>query len=359
MRLPSEQIRGVNLDVEKVITRAMAAAKRISPFEARLRTLTEFPAEQLDCLADYTLALYSAHLRYTYATSRKEVLPALSEAANRWRTILLAEAKSLVARDVLRAEHLDALVGHQGFRNVARDLGGLAQIFQANWEHIKDETGLKLAKIEEVGQLALKLTGAIATRKRTPEEIKTAKDIRERMFTLLSGAYDAIRRAIQYIRGARQDADEIIPSLYSGRRRSKAVEQVTELTLEQSPALPTTTSAGVELPAEEIPEVLASAPPSSGPRVPTGFPNSWPLDDSWTPPSPQHFRAAAAESETIGVEGGGPKNTQARSIRRRKRARFGAFTTGGISRQPLDAISELVRPSPKPNTEFGGARDAP
>ncbi|MGC4064578.1 MAG: hypothetical protein QM784_08030 [Polyangiaceae bacterium] len=358
-RLPSEQIRGVNLDIETVILRAMAAAKQILPFEARLLTLTDFPAERLDRFADYTLALYNAHLRYTYATSRTEVLPALSATANRWRSILLAELKSLVARELIQADQLDTLIGHQGFRNVARDLGGLAQIFKANWDHIKDETGLKPAKIEEVGQIALKVTNAIATRKRTPEEIKAARDIRERMFTLLARAYDTIRRAIQYIRAERHDADEIIPSLYSGRRKSKGMAQATEESFEQSPCLSASASTSSGSPVEEIAELPASEPPISGPRVPTGFPGSCPLDDSWSPPSPQHYRAATAESEPITADGRRRTGKEERSIRRRKPVPFGTFTAGAFSREPLNDLSALVRPSPKPNTERGVPREAP
>jgi hypothetical protein len=191
----------------------MATAKRLPPFEAALRALSGFPGERLDRFADYTLALFSAHLRYSFAISPPEKLPQLNETATRWRDILLAEAKSLVAREYIKEELLKELVGNHGYRNVARDLAGLAQIFKATWGNIKDYTGIKPAQIEEVDKLALKLTGAVAQREHSPEQVDAATDIRGRMFTLFNRTYDEVRRGIKYLRWHEGDADEIVPSI--------------------------------------------------------------------------------------------------------------------------------------------------
>jgi hypothetical protein len=358
IQLTSAQVRGINLDIDKAIALAMAVAKRIAPFESRLRTLTEFPVERLDALADYTLALYSAHLRYKYATSRTEVLPALSEAAHRWRSILLAEAKSLVERELIPAEHLDALIGHQGFRCVARDLGGLVQIFKVNWERIKDDTGLKRAKVDEVGQLALKLTGAIATRKRTPEEIQAAKDIRERVFTLFSGAYDTIRRAIQYLRGARHDADELVPSLYSGRRRAKVVQQDATERVELPTHDSTSASDAIEASDAALAQGPSSPAPFSGPCLPMYLSEPLlPMDDS-TPRLSQRVQAGTAECASTTASVRGRRIVERDSTKRRKVTKYRGFSSGGLSRMPLDTLSALVRPSPMRNTELTGAHDA-
>ncbi|MGC4068900.1 MAG: hypothetical protein QM784_30505 [Polyangiaceae bacterium] len=188
--LPSELIQVINVDINSAIIVAMAVAKRLPPFDAELRALPSFPAQRLDSFSDYTLALYSAQLRYTYATSPVEKLPELNETATRWRDILLAEAKSLVTRKTIKEELLKELAGNHGYRNIAHDLAGLAHIFKTNWEAVKDQTGLKQAQIEEVDKLALRLTNAVAQREQSPEQVEAATDIRSRVFTLFCRAYD-------------------------------------------------------------------------------------------------------------------------------------------------------------------------
>jgi hypothetical protein len=268
MELARERVRVVNLDISKVVERAMAAAKRLPPFEARLRALPEFHVERLDCFADYTLALYSAYNRYRFPANTKEQLSALNKAAIPWRDVLLAEAKSLVARKRIEAALLEELSGYRGYRNVAHDIGGLAQIFKANWDQIQEHTGLKQAEIAEVAQLALRFTGALGMRKRMPKEIAAARDIQARVFTLLSRAYDDIRLAIQYLRGNRDDVDEFMPSLYSGRHRSKVAKDVAEDQVGTVMSRSTDASTAIAAPAQAKEVVSRGTVTIDGPSVP-------------------------------------------------------------------------------------------
>ncbi|MGC4070835.1 MAG: hypothetical protein QM784_40400 [Polyangiaceae bacterium] len=278
LKLDASLIQPVNLDVNNIVIIGMAAAKRLPAFDEALRTLTGFPAERLDLFADYTLALYSAQLRYAYATSPMEKLPQLNETATRWRDILLAEAKSLVTRQTIKEELLKELAGNHGYRNVAHDLAGLAQIFKANWEAVKDQTGLKQAQIEEVDKLALKLTGAVAQREQSPEQVEAATDIRNRIFTLFCRAYDEIRSGIQYLRRNHDDADEIVPSLYSGRNNSNIVKKDKDK--------PTTPAGTTQIGTTSNPAALtadtANALPGTaagGARVPIGLPGGDPMSN--------------------------------------------------------------------------------
>jgi hypothetical protein len=213
MQLTPEQVRSVNVAVEKAALVALATAKELPAFEAELRALPGFRVEQLERLSDYAVALYSAHLRCSFDSRPVERLAVLNQAATQWRNILLAEAKSLVARQHLAEASLKPLVGSHGYVNVAHDLAGLAQLFNSNWKRLRDHTGLKRAQIEEVDKLALRLTVAAAQRKHCPNQLADEKDIRARMFTLLTLSYAEIRRAIQYIRRDHDDADEIAPPL--------------------------------------------------------------------------------------------------------------------------------------------------
>ncbi|MGC4064383.1 MAG: hypothetical protein QM784_07015 [Polyangiaceae bacterium] len=347
VHLPSAQVRSVNLDLDKVITLAMSAARRLHPFEAQLRVLQGFPVEQFDRLADYILALYRANLLYGFATRPPEKLPVLNGAAQELRIILLAEARSLATRKLIQVEQLNSLVGYRGFRNVAADLGGLAQIFKANWERIKNDTGLKLARIEEADQLALRLTGAVATRKRSPAEIETSKDIRARMFTLLSRAYDEVRRAIQYIRGPRNDADEIVPSLYSGRSRSRVTRTLKREPIEPNPNR--VTELGIETVADAA--VGASAPcmlpASRSPRVLVDRLSTAALKESSTPALLERSQANHSERDDDCLPMSGAGLTITRSCSSADQTSSQASTSGSTSGESSTVLSRYERRLPK------------
>ncbi|MGC4069848.1 MAG: hypothetical protein QM784_35360 [Polyangiaceae bacterium] len=131
--------------------------------------------------------------------------------------MLLAEAKSLIERRLIKAERLKTLAGHHGYRNVANDLAGLAHIFKSEWEHLQGQTWLKASAIEVVSQLALRLTGAISDRMQPAEQRETALDNQARMFTLLYHAYDEICRCMHDLRWHQRDADELVPSFIRAR----------------------------------------------------------------------------------------------------------------------------------------------
>jgi hypothetical protein len=220
MKLDGNALNVINVDPTNTILITMAVAKRLPGLEGELLTLTQFPSGILPKFADYVLAFYSAQTRYTFATAPLEELPELLAKASNWRDILHAEAKSLATRGRLNGDLLKELTGTHGYRNVAMDLAGLARIFKSTWATIDPYTGLTKEEIAEVDKLALKMTGAVAQREQSPERAAEATNIRLRMFTLLSNAYEEIRRAVQFLRWHDEDADVIAPSLYSGRQNS-------------------------------------------------------------------------------------------------------------------------------------------
>jgi hypothetical protein len=82
MELARERDRVVNLEIGKVVERAMAAAKRLPPFEVELRALPGFHVERLDAFAEHTLALYAAEAASAAGILRAD-LPALTSRAPR------------------------------------------------------------------------------------------------------------------------------------------------------------------------------------------------------------------------------------------------------------------------------------
>jgi hypothetical protein len=357
--LPSNRVRAINVAVEKVIDLAMAAAKRIHAFEAELRAHQGFPVEQLERFGDYTLALYSAHLRYQFLVRPTERLPALNEAASRWRALLLSEAKTLVLRQLIKGERLRILAGHHGYRNVAKDLAGLAQIFKSEWEHLQGQTWLKMSDIEAVSQLALKLTGAISDRRQPKEQLEAAIEIQARMFTLLYHAYDEIRRGIHHLRWHQRDADEIVPSFYSRRWKSNGNTQSKSEPLTQAVFLAAAThtesvpsevtvgqDSSVAVPVGVQPSLFVL--PVSGQRVP----GATPISSQASPP----LRAASATRKTAARK----RRRRAPSWRRHcEQNAFRACAVGAISEKRPNVCWKHEPGSPDWKTELGGARDAP
>jgi hypothetical protein len=168
---------------------------------------------------------------------------------------LLAEAKSLVARECIKAELLKELAGNHGYRNIAHDIAGLAHIFKTYWDAVKDQTGIRQAQIEEVEKLALKLTDAVAQREQSPEQVEAATEIRARIFTLFCRAYDEVRYGMQYLRRHSKDTDEIVPSLFT---------------------LPAGGTSKTAASADGTSSMLAS-PVADGVRLPIGLPGGDPM----------------------------------------------------------------------------------
>jgi hypothetical protein len=101
------------------------------------------------------------------------------------------------------------------------DLGALTRGFKERLPELEGKTGISDQELQQANRLMLQLLGAVATRKRMPDEVLAATDIRQRMYTLFCNTYSQVRRAVCFLRYEEGDADEIAPSLYQGRVRSK------------------------------------------------------------------------------------------------------------------------------------------
>jgi hypothetical protein len=261
MKLEGSTLNPITLDVMSVVITTMGVAKKIAPLEEELKKLHLFPSELLTRFPDRILALYSAQTRYAFAAVPVAELPELLDRATSWRDILAAEAKSLVARAKLNGDLLKELTGVHGYKNVAQDLAGLARIFKSQWPQIEGCSGLKQADITEVDKIALRLTGAVAKREQSPEKTAEATDVRLRMFTLVTRDYDEIRRAVQYLRWHDEDAEELAPSLYSGRQNSNVSRKSSsDNTVVEAPQKSTVTTSA---PATKVAEGLPGSEPLS------------------------------------------------------------------------------------------------
>ena len=254
----------------------MSVDERLAIYADRLKALPEFPADRLGKFPDYVLALFIAQSCYALATTPVEELPALLDEATARCDVMIAEGKTLIVRGLFNSDALDDLTGTHGYKSVAFDLSGLAQLFKAAWPSIQGKTGLQQSEIDQADQLALKLAAAVAHRENA-QSIAEATDIRQRMFTLFSASYDQIRRGVSYLRWSEGDVDEIVPSLYAGRQNSNAVKKATSDAKTTPSNNGQTPTIGAVTPAATNPPTAVSATAS---RVPVGFPGSDPLSKS-------------------------------------------------------------------------------
>jgi hypothetical protein len=270
MQVGQEAMLVINLDIMSSVFTVMGILEKLPPFLDDLRRLPNFSMTHVEKLKDYVLAMYTAQLRYTFASTPPEQIPALLQEATKWRDILIADAKALVARGHLKAELLKELTGTHGYRNVAVDLSGLSTIFKGGWAQFEGNVGLKKDDLAEADRVALRLAGAVAHRENAPEAVAEATEIRQRIFTLFYTAYDQVRRGMHFLRWDADDVDTIVPSLYAGRPNTNIVRKNAieangeEQATETAESAPKPTAATVQAPADA--------------SIPIGYPGGEPLE---------------------------------------------------------------------------------
>jgi len=79
-----------------------------------------------------------------------------------------------------------------------------------------------MAELDRAEELSERLLHAVAERENASSVLAVAIQKRLQVFTLLVNAYDQVRRAIWFLRWREEDIEEVAPSLYAGRRRSKS-----------------------------------------------------------------------------------------------------------------------------------------
>jgi hypothetical protein len=62
----------------------------------------------------------------------------------------------------------------------------------------------------------------LAAREKLASAVGAVADLRQRAYTMLLMTYEQVQRAIRYLRFLEDDADDFVPSLWAGRRRTSA-----------------------------------------------------------------------------------------------------------------------------------------
>lgn len=269
-KLGREELLQVNVDPFVAIATARGALPQIMKYRDKIVVLPDFDRANLDELETYARAAQFTQNMLLAASAPPEHFAALVAECSTLRDTLLNDATALARRGLIPEAPLQTLKGTTGHKNVASDLMTLCLILQAAWPKLVGKTCVTEAELERAEILSDQLVNDVGAREQGPATIAQVALERQQAFTIFMNAYDELRRAMGYIRWSEGDADEIAPSLYSGRGTSR---KKTQSDLEKppqtvvSPTVPAATSA-----------TTPATPNASAPQAPSiGLPGADPF----------------------------------------------------------------------------------
>lgn len=205
----------VNLDVAAAALVVIGAASKIRGHRAELVALCgEDMTKSIDRLELVARAALQAQATHRSIEIGVEV-QALSVALGKIRQVLLAEARSLIARGVLAAGAIQEVSGSHGFKNQCVDVLQLVAALRAQWDVAGPQSGLRIEYLDQAEAAANALATAVGLRSQLARS--PAADLRQRAYTLMARVYDRARRMIAFLRWDHGDAERIAPSLFRGR----------------------------------------------------------------------------------------------------------------------------------------------
>lgn len=259
--VPEEQVMQINVDIPSAVTSVLGALPEIMTLRPRMVGLAEFRLTHLDKLGKYAMAMDHANTVHLMQSKSPAAVAELVKQCERKREVLLSDANNAAARGLIDGGSLKELRGINSYRNLVFDLFALAHLLRSNWSSLEGKTALTLAELLEAEQLADQLNTALGLREQGPAVAGPTAEIRSRAYTLFMQAYNAVRRAVQYLEPER--VDEIVPAIRVPRGPSK------------KPAEPEP-----DAPKPSEPDaLLASArePEGKGAEVPIGMPGASPF----------------------------------------------------------------------------------
>jgi hypothetical protein len=222
--LKARELIPVNLDPISAATTALAVAQRVFPFrEQILVTLRDFPIEHLDKLEIYASATLQAQANYTFALRKDKSAEKLLKDATELRETFLTDVTALARRKFVSQTVLKKVRGGHGHTNLVQSLLALTTLFRNHWEEISSSTAISLEELDRAEALGLGIISKLSHHNKKPEETKELALERQQAYTLLIRAYNDVRHAIQYLRRYSNDADNLVPSLYGGRKVPKRI----------------------------------------------------------------------------------------------------------------------------------------
>lgn len=256
--LPQDQVKQINLPIVSTIATVLGVLPKLQPYRDQVAGLSGYDIKQFDDLERYVGTMSQAEAYHTIASQPPSDLAQAQQEGAELRDVLFTDAQVLVRRGLIAGVTLNSLKGAVGYKNLAADLQSLSTLFFSNWDKISSTTSVKQDEILKAQQLSYHLYRGAGQREQSPEDIAETADIRARAFTLLTNAYDNIRRAIIFLRWHEGDADLIAPSLFAGRSNGRRKGDNTS----NKPVTPTTDSTATANPGNPT-NASNSAPPNA------------------------------------------------------------------------------------------------
>jgi hypothetical protein len=211
----------INLDVPAAVQVGLGAAAEIAAFEVPFRALAAvgFQVEDVLQLRDRALALGHAHLEYATATGAPD--PSLIQALFKGRSRLVAHAAPLVEDGYFTEAAVAAHRSGYSHRDVAYNVIGLAGLYLKHWDRVQPLVSLKQTELEQLRAQANDLLLLLSTREQNPDEDAAWLLERQKAFTLFIRAFTEARHGVAFLRRLEGDLNEIIPTLYARKRRTR------------------------------------------------------------------------------------------------------------------------------------------
>ena len=231
--------------------------------------LPGFQPKFLEQFETYALAAHYTQTLLLAASSPPEQFQELITETAALRETLFNDATAHAKRGLISSKPLESLKGPNGFRNIASDVMTLSIVLRAAWPKLVGKTSVTEAELDRAEVLSDQVICDLGLREQAPATIAEVALDRQKAFTLFMTAYDQLRRAVAYLRWNEGDADDIAPSLYSGRKKKAASSEVVPQT---APTEPTTQASSTATTA-----TTQTTTPATAPKATVGLPGADPF----------------------------------------------------------------------------------
>lgn len=224
----------INVDVPRAVSTVLGALQSTEALLPELGKLPQLDHTELGKLRDYAFAAWFAHLTASSAISESEKEALLAEAGP-LRAELLVAAEALAYKGAVDQAAVATIRAGAGNLDRANDLVALAALFTGAWDRVHNKTMVTWQEVEKAAELGSRLFMALSA---APVDGPEAEDLRSRAFTLLARTYEQLRRGVTFLRWDEEDADQLAPSIYAGRKRRRASADKPDAETDAKPPTP-------------------------------------------------------------------------------------------------------------------------
>jgi hypothetical protein len=218
-KLTSAELLPMNVEPIVAASTVQGVFVRLSHLREQMAELPRFDVENFDLLDTYAVALLEANAYFTIASAPTEELAKVAALAKEQKEVFLCDVNVLIKRGYVRVKEFKPVRGRPSYRNLVSDLLALTTILRNHVNSGTNHSAVSIKELNHAEALSLRLMALTAARKRTPEALAKATLERQKAFTLMSRAYDQVRKAVHFLRWEKEDYAKMAPALPRGRKR--------------------------------------------------------------------------------------------------------------------------------------------